>query len=281
MIERAIGELEITREPLETLVKPYSWIGLALGLLALFGLTVVIFLGLVLLVFIAEIPVEGWHVMSDRVAWCYGIVMEGSADILIPQRLLIGALTPVTPRVVNGYLLVSMLPELSGIAAVCTVARFHAGSRWRDLLAWRSWSIRKNALVFVILLIVVIACNAAGGLIASHFAPEQSESLPSFGLTLVLSILESLVLAPFMEELVMRGWFYTALRTKLAAWPTIIVTAVIFAALHSGVSPGAVLATLPLGLAAGYLRERTGSVRATIAFHLLHNGAAVASLALH
>ena len=281
MIERAIGRLDRTGDTLEACVKTYSWIGLALGLVALFGLTVVIFLGLVLLVFIAEIPIEGWHVMSDRVAWCYGIVMEGSADILIPQRLLIGALTPITPRVVNGYLLVSMLPELSGIAAVCTLARFHAGSRWRDLLAWRSWSIHKNALVFVILLIVVIACNAAGGLIASHFAPEQSEFLPSFGLTLVLSILESIVFAPFMEELVMRGWFYTALRTKLAAWPTIIVTAVIFAALHSGVSLGAVLATLPLGLAAGYLRERTGSVRATIAFHLLHNGAAVAALALH
>jgi membrane protease YdiL (CAAX protease family) len=34
------------------------------------------------------------------------------------------------------------------------------------------------------------------------------------------------------------------------------------------------LNTLPLGLAARYLRERTGSVRATIALHLVHNAIA-------
>jgi membrane protease YdiL (CAAX protease family) len=35
---------------------------------------------------------------------------------------------------------------------------------------------------------------------------------------------------------------------------------------------------VPLGLAAGYLRERTGSVRAPMAFHMLHNAAAVTVL---
>jgi membrane protease YdiL (CAAX protease family) len=31
------------------------------------------------------------------------------------------------------------------------------------------------------------------------------------------------------------------------------------------------VATLPLGVAAGYLRERTGSVKPAIALHMLHN----------
>jgi membrane protease YdiL (CAAX protease family) len=37
------------------------------------------------------------------------------------------------------------------------------------------------------------------------------------------------------------------------------------------VSPTTVIATLPLGIAAGYFRERTGSAKSAITFHILHN----------
>lgn len=135
---------------------------------------------------------------------------------------------------------------------------------------------------FIILLIVALAFNFVAFSIASHIVPGDAQTLPTFGLAYVLfDAFESIVLAACMEELVMRGWFYTALHAKLAAWPTIIITAFLFAGAHLGVSVAAVLATLPLGLTAGYLRERTGSVRATIAFHMLHNCIAFAILVLY
>ena len=43
-------------------------------------------------------------------------------------------------------------------------------------------------------------------------------------------------------------------------------------------SPREILTTLPLGLAASYLRERVGSVRAPIAFHSAHNAIVCALL---
>jgi membrane protease YdiL (CAAX protease family) len=70
----------------------------------------------------------------------------------------------------------------------------------------------------------------------------------------------------------------TRSRAKLPAWPTIIITTLLFAVGHLTISLGNILATVPLGLAAGYLRERTGSVRAPMAFHMLHNAAAVTVL---
>jgi membrane protease YdiL (CAAX protease family) len=48
--------------------------------------------------------------------------------------------------------------------------------------------------------------------------------------------------------------------------------------LHSLSSPRGILNTLPLGLAASYLRERIGSVRAPIAFHSAHNAIVCALL---
>lgn len=138
----------MTGDAHEPEVQPYTWIGLALGGVALVALSIAIYIALVLLAFIAEIPIEGWHVISDRVAWCYQVIQEGHPNLLV-QRLLIGRpLSPVTPRVAYGFLFVSMLwPEISGIAAVCALARLHAGTHWRDLLAWHHWSVRKNTLI--------------------------------------------------------------------------------------------------------------------------------------
>jgi membrane protease YdiL (CAAX protease family) len=158
-------------------------------------------------------------------------------------------------------------------AAVLIMARWRGGSHWRDLVAWHPWNFRRNAILLLILLVLALALNEAAGLLTQWLYPSVSanDTAPSFGIALVLSVISNVFLAALMEELIMRGWVYTALRAKLSAWPTILITSVIFAALHSISSVTDILSTIPLGLAAGYLRERTGSVRATISFHMLHN----------
>lgn len=281
MSKSIAGALDTTAGGSLAVPRPYTWFGLALGVITLLALIFTSFIVLVALAFVAEIPIEGWSVMSGRVAWCYRIIQSGDADLFLPQRLLIGSLSPVTPRVTYGYLLVGTLPELAGIGAIFSLARLHGGRRWRDVIAWHPWTLSGNALVFAVLLIAALAFNLGLGLIASYFVPEKPQTLASLDLPFVLlNAVESIFLAACVEELVMRGWFYTALRAKLAAWPTIIITALLFAAGHLTISVANILATVPLGLAAGYLRERTGSVRAPMAFHMLHNAVAVAVLLL-
>lgn len=77
------------------------------------------------------------------------------------------------------------------------------------------------------------------------------------------------VLAPLAEELLFRGALFTWLRQRLTASWTIAITAMGFALIHQ------VPAMLPLaavvGVGAGIIRERTGSVTVPIILHAVQN----------
>ena len=78
------------------------------------------------------------------------------------------------------------------------------------------------------------------------------------------------ILAPLAEELVFRGWLYTALRARWRFLPSFLLTAAAFTAIHYD-NHRHVLRVLPLALAVGLLRELTGSIRPTIALHAAYN----------
>ena len=79
------------------------------------------------------------------------------------------------------------------------------------------------------------------------------------------------LLAAVGEELLFRGALFGWLRARLPAWPTIVLTATLWTAMHVGL-----LVALPYvlvqGLSLGWLWERTDSVVPGMAFHALHNG---------
>lgn len=79
------------------------------------------------------------------------------------------------------------------------------------------------------------------------------------------------VFAPLFEELMFRGAFFRGLRARWSFWPSALLGAVIFAAVH----PQGLLAVPPLaGLAIGFagLREWRSSLIAPMVAHALHNG---------
>ena len=88
--------------------------------------------------------------------------------------------------------------------------------------------------------------------------------------TWIVVVLRACLLAPLAEELLFRGALFSWLRGHLSAWPTVLVTALGFAAIHS-----LALIMVPLafvvGIAAGYARERAGSLTPLIIAHLLQN----------
>jgi membrane protease YdiL (CAAX protease family) len=84
-----------------------------------------------------------------------------------------------------------------------------------------------------------------------------------------------IVVAPFAEEFFFRGFFYRALRTRMAVPLAAAVDGVVFGAIHIGGSPIAVLPVLAvLGFIFCLVYERTGTLFATIAMHALNNFAA-------
>jgi membrane protease YdiL (CAAX protease family) len=273
--DRAIEATRAAAAAPQTGARPYGWIGLVVSIVALVILSILVWVAGVLLLFAAEIPIEGWQRVSARLTEVYRI--EKGADVgaymQLPLVLLIDPWKTFTPTVQTALLALVILLQLSVTAALGIIVRFRGGTGWRNLVAWHPWSFRNNVRLFLILLVVALVLNEAGGLLTNYLYPGPNDTVPSFGAPFVLSALSNIVMAAIMEELIMRGWLYTGLRAKLSVWPTILITSVIFALMHSISSVQDILATLPLGVAAGYLRERTGSVRAAMAFHMLHNGA--------
>jgi membrane protease YdiL (CAAX protease family) len=71
-------------------------------------------------------------------------------------------------------------------------------------------------------------------------------------------------------------WWSALRRRGLGAWPTLVVTAVLFAVVH--LEPARVLLLLAAGLAAGYVRMVTDRLGPAIVTHLLVNAIAVVGL---
>ncbi|GAA5131850.1 CPBP family intramembrane metalloprotease [Luteolibacter yonseiensis] len=88
-----------------------------------------------------------------------------------------------------------------------------------------------------------------------------------------LMIFAAVIAAPFCEEIVFRGYLYTVGKRFAGPWIGAFCSALIFSAAH-----GSVAALLPLfifGLVQVFIYEKTGSIWAPIAVHLLFNGATV------
>jgi hypothetical protein len=79
----------------------------------------------------------------------------------------------------------------------------------------------------------------------------------------------SVLVAPFVEEIIFRGILYQAFDRALRPAATVLVTAAVFGLAHVHVVQSPV--TFFLGLACGYARWKTGSLAAPIAIHLGNN----------
>lgn len=121
--------------------------------------------------------------------------------------------------------------------------------------------------------VITIIVNLSATLIAlwvkqtlNYPSPTQrlAETTPAIAIVIM-----SLIIAPIGEEALMRGFLYPLLRTRFSAASTIAITTLLFALLHGNLIQ--VILTIPLGIALGYLYERTQNLTACISAHMLFN----------
>ncbi len=89
----------------------------------------------------------------------------------------------------------------------------------------------------------------------------------------LLVSLMAVVFSPIAEELIFRGFLYGVARQYGGRWPAMIVTAVLFSAIHIHIPSMAALFVFAIGLTLIY--ERTRSLWAPICVHMLFNAATV------
>jgi len=88
----------------------------------------------------------------------------------------------------------------------------------------------------------------------------------------VIAFLALVVLPPIAEELLFRGYLFGRLRERFGFWLTTIVVSIVFGVVHMQWNVGIDVAVLSVFLC--YLRERTGSLWASMALHAIKNGLA-------
>jgi membrane protease YdiL (CAAX protease family) len=114
--------------------------------------------------------------------------------------------------------------------------------------------------------------------------PEEEKLLEQLGsnegaLLLALSAGLTCVIAPICEELLFRGYIFTALRNWRGTMPAALITALLFGGVHIGSAPALDLVPLAaLGFGLCLLYRYTGSLYPSIVAHSLNNSLAFASL---
>jgi len=99
---------------------------------------------------------------------------------------------------------------------------------------------------------------------------------------LPLLVLVVVFLGPFFEELFFRGFFFVGLRaSRLGAAGAVIITSLIWAAIHLQYSFAGMAQILVMGLVLGTVRHKTGSLWSSTIIHVLWNGAALVATALY
>lgn len=103
---------------------------------------------------------------------------------------------------------------------------------------------------------------------------------------MILTFVSLVILPPLVEEIMVRGFLYSSLKKAMPKVAAVVVTSLIFASAHlpEGGAAGplyiAALDTFILSLVLIYLRERTGSLWASITLHGVKNGVAFIALFL-
>ena len=93
--------------------------------------------------------------------------------------------------------------------------------------------------------------------------------------TIYMIIFMAVVIAPFVEEIMFRGVFYSWLRTHVSATAAILISSLVFAAVHPQ-GPIGVVPLTGIGIVLAFLREWRGSLVGSMAAHACFNAGTLA-----
>jgi hypothetical protein len=131
---------------------------------------------------------------------------------------------------------------------------------------------------------LIVAFIAFDAIWAELFHPSKEKLLETLGTKeskslLVLSAALTCVVAPIAEEMLFRGYMFTALRNWRGTLPAALIVGLLFGGVHASSAPAADLVPLAaLGFGLCMVYRYTGSLYPPIAAHALNNSIAFASL---
>lgn len=128
---------------------------------------------------------------------------------------------------------------------------------------------------YIVYIILATVLTGFMGLFSWFNASEAQDVGFSYFLTTgdrIFAMLAVVLIAPIAEELIMRGWLYGKLRSRLGLIASILITSLTFAVLHGQWNVGVTVFALSIVLCS--LREITGTIWSGMLLHILSNGIA-------
>jgi uncharacterized protein len=241
--------------------KPYGLVLLCLSTFAIIVLAFCIVALAGLAAALIDAVLYGWRPTIDRI-----IEVHQATTI---ENSILGA---------RAVLVLSIVIYGAIIVAILAFAHWRGGHNWRDLVAWRPLAVAISDRWIWAIVIAAMLYSFTVPLLLSQVDPKGHLSfrIPADTPASLILVLLAVVVAPVTEELLFRGWIYTSLRHRFGLWSAVIASSIVFALAHYDETHIYALAVFPVGLALAGLRERTGSIKASIIFHAVYNLAAVA-----
>ncbi|MEO7931544.1 MAG: CPBP family intramembrane glutamic endopeptidase [Chthoniobacterales bacterium] len=170
----------------------------------------------------------------------------------------------------EGFLIIANAQWLTLLLLLVVCGR-QPRSGWRDYFALHPTPLGRAALSIFISGIVILG---SGFFMERMDDPRTKESLQLIANGIhspVVFFLTIVILAPILEELVMRGYAFRGWLPKFGFAGTVLATSTIFALTHVQYGWTGLVHVFVLGWALGWLRGKTGSIYPCIALHLANN----------
>ena len=146
-----------------------------------------------------------------------------------------------------------------------------------------AYALSGYAVYFVAYIVIVtIASSLSSSLNADQ--PQKIGFEGAYGNQLILVFMSLVILPPIAEEIMFRGFLFTSFRQKFRFRYAVLLTSILFGIAHLQFGSGAPLLwvaaidTFTLSVVLCYLREKTGSIWASIMLHAIKNGVAFIAL---
>ncbi|HUB36111.1 MAG TPA: CPBP family intramembrane glutamic endopeptidase [Solirubrobacteraceae bacterium] len=229
-------------------------------------------------------PDTDWPAWTAAAALVGGLVLAAVAGFVVDlPALALGAKITSSHTPAGLEILDTLVQDVAFVVAAVFCA--HLGGR-----VVRSWQfgLRRPGVGWLsaggLLVALLLAFVVVSAIWAAAVNPEKEKLLEQLGSNegaglLLASAALTCVVAPICEELLFRGYVFTALRNWHGTWPAAIVTALVFGGVHAGSAPALDLVPLAgLGFGLCLLYRYTGSLYPCMAAHSLNNSIAFASL---
>lgn len=224
-------------------------------------------------------PITDWQPWLGPVALVVALLLALIAGLIIDIPLVALGVHVSSSKPPGGVVIADTAVQDAIFVATAVVL---AGTGARKVYSWQfglrvtpPW--RAAGLVVLAFVAFLVFSLVWGELIQNEAKDKVLERLGANegAALLIASAALTCVIAPICEEMLFRGFIFTALRNWKGPWPAAFLTALIFGAVHSTSAPAVDLLPLAaLGFVLCLLYKATGSLYPCIAAHALNNSIA-------